>query len=134
MAEIEEAIHTRLAGFAGLTALISSRNYPVKAPQSQLDSFQPHVVFQEISLAPDEVHFGGGLPAPRFQFNCWAKTFIEARDIRTQVKAALLGFSGTVSGVNIQSITRENQQVRWEEDAKLFRAMVDLRIHWREDC
>lgn len=112
---IDEALFARLAGFTSLTVLLaapgtgfSAAVYPAgNVPQNAV---LPYLTYQLIS-EPREHAMGAdpGIRQPRFQVSVWATGSTEARDIAVQVEAALSRFHGTVAGVLIQDVLKENE-------------------------
>ncbi len=104
---VEQAIYTRLAGYAGLTALVSTRVYYMDTRQ---DTAFPNVTFSLVTNVP--VHASGsdaGLEHPTVQIDVWALTAQSMVDISTQVKAAMQDYSGTSAAVVVQRVFLENE-------------------------
>lgn len=124
---IEELLFTRLSTFAGLTALVSTRIYPVIMPQ---ETVKPAVTYQLIS-SPREVAMGSdpGLVKARFQLNAWATTALEARNVIKQVRLALERYR--VAGVEDCFI--ETEYDVFDEAAILHGRGLDVIVHHTED-
>lgn len=96
---IEAALFGHLSTDAGLSALVSTRVYPVQLPQ---DADLPAVTFQRISTRP-VTHRDSTVPTysrPRYQFNCWAASFDDAVTLRAALRAAM-GTLAQASGPRI---------------------------------
>ena len=107
MADVETALYTILSGDAGVTALISTRMYPVVIPQ---DVSLPAVAYQRISTARVYSHDGPScLARPRFQFSCTATTYSAARAVANAIRAALDGYNDTANGVRIMAAFTQNE-------------------------
>jgi hypothetical protein len=89
---IEEDIYTALSGFAGLSALVSTRIYPKRAPQG---ATFPHVVYQRVSGARITNLDTESIQNPRYQFDCWSTSYDEAKAVAVQLEAALVASSVT---------------------------------------
>jgi hypothetical protein len=137
---IADALYTILSGFAGLTALVSTRIYPRRAPQ---EVTAPYVIFQRISTIRDHSHSGpSGLANPRYQFDAYAATPEEADAISDQIRLALDGYTGTVTSgespalfpdVWIQGIFAEDERdITFDDKAELHRTSSDFFIFHRE--
>ncbi len=103
MATIEEAVVARMAGYAGLTALIGSgsamRLYPLVIPQ---DAALPAIAYQKISSPKEQSHSGSShLARSRLQLTCEAETYAGVKAVAAQVRECWWGFAGTVAGVRI---------------------------------
>lgn len=139
MPQLEEALYARLSGFAGLSALVGSRIYPLRAPQT---AALPLVVFQRISTIRWSA-FGSdtGLARPRIQVTAWATTAMAAKSVKEQVRAALQRWRGTVAGVEILDATIADERDQYDQEALAagvgqagaYGASVDVLIPHREE-
>jgi hypothetical protein len=129
MAAIEDALFERLKTFAGLMALVSTRIYPVQAPQNPIF---PLVVYQRITTTvPHNMGADLGPEAPYFQLNSWARgrDYTQAKAVAAQVRAALRDYSATVLGVVIQRIFLEDEQdLGFDLDANATGISQDYRV------
>ncbi len=130
---IESALYDRLAAAAGLTALVSTRIYPLQAPQGET---APYVVWQRIG-GRRIGHLAGasGVALATFQVACYATTFLAARAVADQVRYALNGFNGTQTGqvVRVISIVTDRDEIDFSEPAiPLFRAITDYLVPHEE--
>jgi len=130
---IEQALHTKLAGTAALTALVGERIYFRKAPQ---DVLKPYLVFFKVSAPREHSHDGAsGLAVTRWQFSTFAETYKGAKDVTQQIQAALQGFSGVMGGdggVFIGASLYVDENDYYESDSRLFHIAADYRI-WHEE-
>lgn len=98
----ETALHTRLAGFAGLTALVAQRIYATKPPQNATYPAVSHFGL------PGQKYSAMGADAAvasrRFQVSSWGDTKSAALDVATQVRKALQRFRGTSDGIVVQDV------------------------------
>ena len=107
MAEIEEGFVAYLKAYAGLTALISTRIYPDELKQGET---LPAVFYLLVSDVKD--HFLTGqavLERPVYQFTVQALTKTSAKAVANQLKAALVDYVGTMSGIVVQKIELQNE-------------------------
>ena len=130
---VEQAIYTRLSGYAGLTALVSTRIYYMDTRQ---DTAFPNITFSLVTNVP--VHASGsdaGLEHPMIQVDVWALTAQSMVDISIQVKAALQDYSGTVATIAIQRIFLENENENIDYDPntkkKIYHRTHDFEV-WCE--
>lgn len=103
MAELEEAVYSRLNGNAGVSAIVGTRIYPEKIPQ---EATLPAVAYARISARRARSHSGpGGLARPRIQVTCVAASYSEAKALAAATRKALdgIGVGGpvTVGGVEV---------------------------------
>ena len=134
---VEAEIKTRLSGFAGLSALISDRIYPVTLPQNVE---MPAVSYRRVSA--ERVSAMGadtGLVRARFQFDCWSGehengdsgTFDEAKAVAKQVRLALQRWRNT-SGTVVQDTFMIGDQDLHEHDTETYHAALDFEIFYEE--
>jgi hypothetical protein len=130
---IEQAIKKELMDASGVTDLISTRLYYVRAPQ---DVTKPYVVFFKVSGPREYSHDGASeLANPRFQFSCFATTYYEAKQIVTAIRTVLEGFDGMMGGdggVSVGGCFCVNETDIYEDDTDLFHVAVDYLI-WHEE-
>ena len=126
---IEEALFSHLSAFAGLTALVGTRIYPMLLPQQ---ATLPAVTFMKVSN-PYIRTFGSTIGAqPRFQFSCWATTYLGAKAVADQIKAALDFYAGTMGGgVVVRAGLVENELDDYDPETKRYHVPVDV-ILWHE--
>jgi hypothetical protein len=99
---IEAGLVYKLTTTAGLTALISTRTYLERIPQG---ATLPCLTYQRIStprLLAHDTSGSAGTAHPRFQFDAWATTYSSAKAITDALRAALNGFSGTITNAVCQ--------------------------------
>jgi hypothetical protein len=127
---IEEALYSRLTGFAGLTALVGPRIYAHLMPQGPS---YPSVVYTRIS-AQRESAMGSdaNLVHSRFQLDAWALLAKDARDVTEQLRLALERWRGTSGTTVIQDSFIDNQQDSAPElvsNVPLYRTITEVMIH-----
>lgn len=92
---IETTLYTLLSTASGVTSLVSTRIYPLVAPQ---DAALPYVTYQVVST---EAHnqLSGAAPSERkvVQINCISNTYANAKAIAEAVKTALVN-NGYLTG------------------------------------
>lgn len=121
-----------LNAYAGLTALVSTRMYPLILPQSPT---LPAITFQQISRAP--VHsrpLPDTLVSTRWQWNVNARTYKQALQVMAQLKAALQAFTRSASP-RVDVVFVENEFSNDEPDvdeANYFQISIDS-IIWHEE-
>lgn len=126
---IEAALDIQLTTFPGLTALVGQKIYPMQADQS---ATLPYVTFRLIIGSPANVH--GGKPTlteDRWQFSAWGATYLDAKNVAAQVKAALQSFTGVmggVGGVNVSGCLKTFETDMYEGDPKIYHCPIDFLI------
>lgn len=133
MATLEEGLISYLEGYAGLTALISTRVYHMTKPQT--------VVYPCLTLQRIDTPFihtmqtsgaTGNLVTPRFQFDAWAVTYSAAKAITDQLRAALNGKTGSIGtapyAVTIRSALQSIERPSYDVLVSMYRSMSEFVI------
>ena len=126
MTTVEQSFESYLTGYAGLTALISTRVYPLIIPQG---ATLPCVTYQRIDTPRTLTHGDSGatgtLARPRIQFSSWAATLSEAMAIAYQLRAALNGKTGSMGtapyNITVRAILVDNEMQDYEPETQLWR-------------
>lgn len=127
---LELAIHAKLAATAAVTNLVSTRIYLVNLPQSPS---YPAVTIARVSGVREHNLSGpSGLARPRISISGWGTYYNAAKNVAEAIRQTLDGFSGTVSGVDIQSVHLENEIDLYEDEPEVFRTMTDYFIQHQE--
>jgi len=126
---LESDLLARLDGFAGLTALVSTRSYHLHLPQKPT---YPAVTFQRIST--ERVSAMGadtGDVRARIQTDAWATTIDSAMAVAAQVRAALKRYGGTNS-VTIYDILQESEIPLYEDEIQIYHIVQDFMVLYKE--
>ena len=131
---IEAALRAYLLEDVALAALIGTRIYPVVMPQKP---DLPAVTYLRVTGSRVHSNDGpSGLSSPRFQFDCWALTYLGARAVAEALRLRLDGFKGLIGGSparhDIQGVFFETEREFYESETKLYRHSGDYFIHYRE--
>lgn len=142
-ATIEQAIYTLLSGDAALTAIVGTRIYPLRAPQS---GTYPLLVYQQIaSQKVDSMQGGSGLDLSLWQFTCWGPDYLVAKQAIEALRILLQGYRGTVTvpaagTVDIEGAFVEATRDDWDDggapdsgESPMFGAQVDYQINFLEE-
>lgn len=137
MTVLEEGLKSYLAGYSGLSALISTRVYHMRIPQG---ATLPCLTYQRVSTPREITHdisgSSGALAHPRFQFDAWAATYASAKAITDQVRAALHGKKGSIgtapNSITIRAALVQDERPSYEADVDLYRSQSDYAI-WMEE-
>ena len=119
---LEESIYTRLTGFAGLSALVSTRVYPGRLPQNPT---LPAVVYEGIAgFEFPAFSSNSGTETRTFQITAWAETYSEAKSVETQIKLALKRWRS--SGDSVQDTFMREQNDLYSDELELFGVALDF--------
>lgn len=89
---IDVSVYSALATYAGVTAIVGERIYPVVLPQG--GTF-PAISYQRIDTDPVNDFDGWDtLDNLLMQIECWSEGHLECRQLATQVKAAFAAATG----------------------------------------
>lgn len=118
---IQEALRTELATSAGVTALVSTRIYPIIPPRT---TPYPAITYQLISDPQWYINGGNNnLYSPRIQINCYAQDYTSCVTLAAAVRTELENFTGTLGGdggVAVQWIYYNDEGDNFDEAAELF--------------
>ncbi len=127
---IEQALKYHLVNTTGITDLVSTRVYFIKAPQ---DATQPYIALQKISDVMLHSHDGPSkLAEARFQLSCYATTYAAVKGVAAAIQAAIDGYTGTMGGAGGVFVGRcfwDNEtDLGFSDDLKLYGVAVDYII------
>ena len=128
---IGNSVYSLLLGNSGVTALVSDRIYPLRAPQ---DTAKPYVVFFVVSSEHDRhLHGPSGVVEKRIQVDAYADTYEAAHAVSEAIRRALNGYSGTPVATKISRISLLTERDADEgADTLLHRASQDYQIDYYE--
>jgi hypothetical protein len=128
---IETDLHSHLAAYAGLTALVGTRIYPLKAKS---DAATPYCVHQIISDVRQYSHSGfSGLSRYRVQVSCYgedteaASGYATVKAVAAQVVAAMEAWH--TSNAKVQSCLCEDGPDDYNEATEACHIPLDF-IVW----
>ena len=128
-ATIEEAIFTLLQSLSPITDLVGTRVYPLQMPQNPT---YPCLVYRLISdRSLDWVEGDGGMYWPRFQFDCFAQSYGQAKRLARTLRLQLSGYSGLVGEIDLCRISFLNEVDDFEPVAEVYRVAVEFRIQYK---
>lgn len=124
---LRKTVYDRCVGYAGISALISTRCYPDQVPEN---ATYPLIVYHAPVSDDDadlRVHGEGtNRTTSRVQFDCWAETGDGAEALATQVIAAWNGYrSGCAVGY---AFIAGNVADGWDTGQREYRQIVDVII------
>ena len=115
---IETDLYAHLSTYAALTALVSTRIYPLTLPQ---EPTLPALTYFRVSSAPSRNHDGAyGFALKRFQFDIYAITYLAC----LQVKAILVDAMGALG----YTAHWDNDQDINEPELGRYRLQIDFMI------
>jgi hypothetical protein len=133
---ISGIVYTILAADGGVTAICSTRIYPLTRPQL---TALPAVRIVTVAVEPYDTKSGAStLDAIRVQIDCYAISMLTAQQLEEAVRAAIDRYRGsvTVTGTGgatyfVDGVRFENRNETMEEEKDIFRTSSDyqIRVH-----
>ncbi len=127
---VEKAIVAVLKANAALTALVSTRVYPIQAPQNVT---APYVTLFRVS-ADRESAMGAdiGIVRARVQVNSWGTTYADAKNVAEAVRGALQRYSGTSASIQVLDVFLLSEQDLHEPEVPMYHVATDVEAIYRE--
>lgn len=116
---IETDVFTVLDNYAGLTALVSARNYIVKLPQNPT---YPNTVVSFDRTIENTLSGETSLEHSELQIDCRATTYSEVRAVVIQVKAAM------AASTTYQSICLTDDDLNFDDEIDTYRTVLRFSI------
>ena len=118
---IEADIITALEAYSALTTLVSTRIYPMRLPQNPT---WPNVVYSRSST---DFHNtvstnAAGQANARFQIDCRADDYAEARDVASKAIAAMTG------ATTFDALIISDSDFPYEPDTEIYRVVLDFSV------
>lgn len=131
MADFATALRTRLTTDGPLSPLIGTRVYPLIRPQN---SPLPAIRYQVVSdPRPEHLQGYDGARVSRVQVDCFAETYIGARDVAEKAIAAVAS-PATVAGIQFGRTSAEGPRDLYNDvdgGGQIYGASVDLLVEHR---
>jgi len=131
MADIAQALYTRLTNDTDVSNEVGSRVYPFTPPQGVT---KPYITYQLINMS-ERPHAMGGDPqlvVDRYQLDIYGETYSDVITVDDAVMGALSRWTGSAAGVTVDSILHTDRRDTYEDDTELYRRSIDFEIAWRE--
>lgn len=113
-----KAIYSILTADSDVNAIVSGRVYPQIAAQG---AAFPFVVYVINDLTPSDTKSGvSTLDEVRYEVLAIAETYAEAADLNEKIRTALDRYTGTVSGVVVDSIQFTELETDYDAAAEVY--------------
>lgn len=114
-----------------LSAIVSGRVYPLALPDN---SAYPAITFQLVDSPKVRSQSGSsGLSRPRYQFDCWAKTYAQIEQMNLALNNLLEGYRGSLGQDHSSGGSfNELESDAFESETGLYHRIVDFRIWIKE--
>lgn len=125
---ISTLLRGALINNGGVSALVSTRVYPVFLPQTPT---YPAMSFQRISNTGQSGT--SDLKQSRWQLDCWASSYTAGQALAAAVKAAIEEFHDLdqTPGILIGRVVNELDD--YDDVVKVYRVIVDVMLHTTGD-
>lgn len=120
---IDVRLYTRLAAYNGISALVSTRIYPLQLPQTPT---LPALTYQRISNSGQ--NGSTDLRESRWQVNCWAATYTGAVALAAQAKAALEDYSNVSATPGIKYGRIVGELDDYDPETETYRVILDAML------
>ena len=133
-ANIWKALPHFLESNGGLSALVSTRIYPMRLPQT---ATLPAITYQDVSLAVTQAHKEkSSLPRPRFQFTISGGTVESVDNVGTALKNAIDGYQGNMGTgsyiTEVEACLLKNEFSNDDPETRLYLRYQDYVIQYKE--
>lgn len=133
---LEADLYNFLSNEASITALVSTRIFPVRVPQAQ--TTKPCITYTRISGQRIRDFDGEvGIENPRIQIDCWANTFASAFSVADAVRLKLDGKRGNINSNFLYGCYLDDERHSFvtpkdASDKGVYRISVDY-IFWHTE-
>lgn len=120
---IGKALYNILNNDAGINAVVLGKIFPEIAPAN---TAAPYIVYSVVSNAPSDIkEDGGSVDTAQIEVYSFETQYGKAVDLGVLVRGALDRVNGTFSGVKIQSIKYNNEQMDVTPERDLWASIQD---------
>ena len=129
----EAVMYALMTGAGPVTAIVSTRIYPVVLPQNVA---MPALVLEHISTYRPPVidaYAGTHMAQTRIQCNCLAVDHTTCRSLATAVRQAAQFQRGTIAGVLVHSVLHAGEgPATYDADSGVFHQPVDFIVTYQQ--
>lgn len=119
---LEDGIVNLIGGYAPLVAAIGSRLYPVVIPEPPT---YPCVSYQVVSATSKLATDGTLVQAKRVQFDAYALTYAQCKQIEAMLATLLNGYIGSMGTVEVIATNAGVVIDNWEVDSRIYRVTTE---------
>jgi hypothetical protein len=120
---IHEGIVAKLNATSAVTDIIGTRIYPVALPK---DPVFPCISYADISLVTDPTMTDSGSKQKRIRFDCWSKSYGEAKRLQQTLTDLFDGFVGTLPDGTCTQALLQMELDFFESDSLTYRSLVEF--------
>ena len=124
---MERIIINLLENDVPVNAIVSKRIFPLRIPQS--NSAYPVITFDRINTKPTDSKDGASsLDTHRLILHFWGRSYSELKDLSTKVRTALDRKSGSLFGINVDSIIFVDDKDGFSDNIDLNHLIQEYKI------
>lgn len=125
---VQGAIVNRLENYAGVSALVSDRIYPIVIPQN---TTYPAIHYDDFSpVYYSAMGADATITATRFRVTAIDDSYSGAKALEVQILAALKRWSGTADGTTIVDVFHEVSNNIYDDDLGTYQTHIDFMVHY----
>lgn len=124
---IQEALRKKLLAHTPLSDLVGERIYILKLPQNPV---LPAITYFRVSSPR---HHDINVSFARFQFDSWALSYNEVRDVAKEIRKAIQREKGIWDGVKVIQGVYINETEMYESETEIYHIASDFKIIYREE-
>lgn len=124
---IQEELRAKLIEHEDLYDLVGERIYILKLPQKPT---LPAITYYRVSNLR---HHDIDVSYPRFQFDSWASSYEEVRNVANEIRKALQREKGLWNGIKVIQVVYLNEVEMYENDTEIYHIATDFQILYREE-
>lgn len=131
----EAVLRSALVGSTAVTALVSTRIYPLLAPAS---ASLPFVTWRRSGITREQTLSAPmGVPRVSVEYSIYGTTYEQARDVADAMRVVLDGYGGTVDNTQVRQTSLENESDDFVELAgadlpPVYQITQSYDIWWQE--
>ena len=124
---IETALFQQITADSTVASLIATRLFPLVWPDAPVF---PLATYQRISTVTDSLLSGPlSMCTVRMQYDAWAETYLQAKQIADALNAVLEGFQGTLpDGTSVDNIVLDSSFDLYDSPSLRFRVSSDYLV------
>lgn len=127
---IETGLYALLTSASAITSLVGNRIYPVALPE---DATLPAIAYKLIGSQSWPTFDTVGFQRKRFEFSCYATTYLVAITIKAALISVLDRYTGTLSdGSIVSSTTRITGTDLFIQDDMQYCSTVEMYFYFNE--
>jgi len=133
---MEKALFNILSNTSGVTDLVSTRIYPERADQQEVN---PYITYGRVSTSPQDTKTGfvvasgvSKLDEVIADVDSWHKNEIDAKAIALAVRTALdRKAAGTYGGETLDSIQYTGERTFFDDEARMYRHSQEFKFRMK---